>query len=146
MTERVKTVIGYYFLLPDFQFRGHPTPGPRTLLLLIKAQNSRFTFEPDSLDSDSSCPESSISFSVNNQSAVPVILPTCGHPNHHSIPPGHFPETPPDTTPENSPRESIEPLPPSPIETRTSIDSPDIIRTALPTSSDKTKSSRNTNS
>ena len=24
MTEKVKTVIGHYFLLPDFKFRGHP--------------------------------------------------------------------------------------------------------------------------
>ena len=24
MTEKAKTVVGCYFLLPDFQFRGHP--------------------------------------------------------------------------------------------------------------------------
>ena len=28
MTEKVTTVIGWYFLFPDFEFRGHPNAAP----------------------------------------------------------------------------------------------------------------------
>ena len=37
MTEKVKTVIEFYFLLPDFKSRGHPRPGSLMLKKILVA-------------------------------------------------------------------------------------------------------------